>query len=260
MKIITIDEAKEKLMNICPSMYIRFLGDLRYDNVIKEDCSAYESHGAIIFKFKWISASDWYICDLGDSDMPAAVKEARETFNYDVRTEEIYFLKDIPENYDFGKLRVRLKFARIGDKFSYNDSNIRLLAKNDAEQMRALTTTPDNDSDMSKKIARYIMDNFQNFLDYGESSETDLLGIFDGITLAGAVSIADRWGELNYINNIFVSCDYRGRKYATRLLRAATSMYPEAIYTYECENNNFASIATAKSAGYNFVGTMCVDW
>lgn len=251
MNEISINEAKKLLMNSCAGLYAYIVFDFNYKGV-NEKSSAYESNGGVILKRWWRDSEYWwYICDLGDSDMTTLINESRMAFDYDIKNEEIYFIGNIPKDYDTGKAnKIQFKFTRTGEAGN-NYCDIRLLSESDSEQVEILTSVSDDDSNMAKKIAGNINYDFNN----AQKSDMYLLGIFDGITLAGAVSIADRWGDLMHIHNIFVSRDYRGRKYATRLIRAATAMYPGVIYTYDCDTDNFASISSAKSAGYTLAGT-----
>jgi len=248
MSEISIEEAKRQLMIACPPLYAYIVLNFNYEGVT-ENSTAYINHGAIILK-RWRSDDDysWFICDIGNSDMYAAIKDFKENFNDDKYT-EIYFIGNIPENYDTNGQTVRLKFTCTGKM--YDDKDIKILDKSDYSQMTILTNVPEDDSSRAKVFAGNIMQDYE----YAEASNVQVLGIFDSSKLAGAVSIADRWGELMHVNNIFVSKDYRGRKYATRLIRAATALHPGVIYTYECHVSNLASIASAKSADYTLVGT-----
>ena len=251
MNEISIEEVKRQFMIACPELYAYIVLDFNYEGVT-ENSSAYTSHGAIILK-RWLNKNDysWFVCDIGDSDMYAAIKDFEENF-YDDKYTEVYFIGNIPEDYNINGKTVRLKFTCTGK--TYDDNDIRLLDKDDFKQMTILTTVSEDDSVRTKVFAGNIMNDYE----YAESSDVQILGIFDSSTLAGAVSIADRWGELMHINNIFVSQDYRGRKYATRLIRAATSLCPGVIYTYECHVDNLVSIASAKSADYTLSGTYIV--
>jgi len=251
MNEISIHEAKKRLMGACPALYAYAVLDLNNYEGETENSYAYESHGAIIIK-KWWSNSEysWLICDVGNSDMIAAMKEPKEAFN-NQKLSSTYFIGNIPENYDTNGKWVRLKFACTSGGKTYDDTAVRVLTEENREQMILLTTVPEDDSNMAKMTARGI----KNDYDYARDCDIQMLGIFDGTTLAGAVSVADRWGELFHINNIFISRNYRGRKYATRLINTATGMHPGIIYTYDCNIDNFASIASAKSAGYILTGT-----
>jgi RimJ/RimL family protein N-acetyltransferase len=253
MNEITVNEAKIRLTDASPSMYAEIVSDFRYERV-SEKSSAYECHGAIILKW-WTEDSDyiWYICDLGDSDVISAIKSSRKRFNYDTANEYKYFLGDIPENYDAGAGLIRLKFSCSGKSINTN-SDIRLLSEEDRKLMLSLTSAVKNDSDNAKKVANWIM--YNDFDCSKQDPDIQLLGIFDGPTLAGAVSVINRWNkEEIIIHNIFVSINYRGRGYATRLICAATAMYPDIIYTYDCDISNIPSIASAKSASYTLAGT-----
>jgi hypothetical protein len=254
----TIYHAVEKLINVCPGIYTDLLRRL-HNADIKESSFAYESHGAVILNFNDRLRNDWHlynICDSGNSDMISAVKEAREAFQYDLMDEEVYFLGEIPQDYDVGKSRSSLKFICTGAQSKDIDLNIHLLSESDREQVNVLTALSDG-SDNEKFVAECIKDNF----DYSTGdSAMKMLGIFDGNTLAGAVSVTNRNIGLIYVNNIFVSRVYRGRKYSTCLLRAAMSLYPDVLYSYTCAADNTASKAAAESAGFEFAGTWLIGW
>ena len=99
-----------------------------------------------------------------------------------------------------------------------------------------------------ENVAKNLSCNFGN-------SNYKMLGIFDGVTLAGAVEVLNYDMKLMRVLNIFVSRKYRGRRYATRLIRAALALYPGAKFDYDCAKNNLASVAPAKSEGFLLAGT-----
>ena len=248
MKELSLEEAKKRLTSASAALYANVISE--YDKVK----SAYESHSGIILKKLNDACYWWFICDLGNSDMIELIKESRAAFGYNIGQELLYFVGEIPDNYKAeSEDCTQLFFARIGEACD-NDCDIRILSENDRSQVEILTKVPDDDSDRAKNIAGDIQRDFDNA---GKIEKYDiyLLGIFDCAALVGAVSLlADKLGTSIYVANIFVTRDYRGRNYATRLLRTATAMYPGVAYSYECAPNNFASIATAKSAGYILAG------
>ena len=248
---ITINEAKERLKNASVDLYATIIFYLRDDDV-NARVYAYESHGAIIISQWYYNINYWWhLCDVGGSDMVAAAADVKNTFGNDILINQAYFLNDIPKDYyvDTNDTRtmIMLKFAGVGKP--YNDSDIRLLMKNDREQIISLSA-PNDDSDFAEKIENEATNLSADF-----DGDLRLLGIFDEVTLAGAVSVNVNNTELIRVMNIFVSRKYRGRGYATRLIRAAMALYTDTWYDYECLKSNLASAASAKAAGYTLAGT-----
>lgn len=255
MNEIMIDEAIERLKKANPYLYAEVIITLGFDEY-KEKSSVYESNGCIIIKL-WSYHNDfygdvfwWYLCDTGDSDISEAATDFKCTFGDNIKINQVFFLGDIPSDYDMSinaGTQVYLRLGGIGNP--YIDPDIRLLSENDSEQLISLATLDDDNFVGSEKICtRY-------FLKYEFSQHEQLLGIFDGKTLAGAISVLNYNMELGRIINIMVSRKYRGRKYATRLIRAALALYPDLKYDYDCTKSNIASEASAKSAGFIVAGT-----
>jgi GNAT superfamily N-acetyltransferase len=53
---------------------------------------------------------------------------------------------------------------------------------------------------------------------------------------------------------VFIHKDYRRLGFGGRLVKAALSVYPDMGYYYQAKNQNHASIALAKSLGFEFAG------
>jgi len=234
---ITTNEAKDRLMSARPGLYASFAA-WEYD-------SAYESksHSAIIIKIG-SNPFVWYICDTGNSDMDLA--HAELTKNNDDKLDIIMiYARKLEGSYCWN-------FSCIGKP--YDDSDIRLLSENDREQVMAITSVLSNDdNEFAESIAQNLL---EHFLEMIQNSGICMFGIFDGETLAGAITIAKPNNKkATRILDIFIPNQYRGRGYAPRLIRAGLALYPEFIYTYDCGSDNYPSIAAAKSAGFVFEGT-----
>jgi hypothetical protein len=240
---ITINEAKKRLMNTCPGLYADFVSYLHDDDIIHKSYAC-ESHGAIVIRTLYaFETFTWYICDVGNSDMNSALAEINEKFGNNV--DKAMFCIGSYEGDNC------ISFSCIGEP--YEDSSIRPLNENDREQILSVTTVPDDDSEYAKIISKNIRDEFQNIMN---NPQKHILGIFDSDILAGVITFNNRNnGELIFISNVFVPYNYRKRGYTTRLIKAATAMYPDIRYVYSCGTYNFVSAASAKSAGYTFDGT-----
>lgn len=242
---ITVNEAKKRLMNACPGLYADLVVDLHDNNTISKS-RAYESHGSVIVKTFRYYGSDiliWYICDVGNSDMTSALAELTEK-NDDNLDKIMIFARECEGVHC-------LIFSCMGKP--YDDSDIRLLCENDREQFLSLTTVPDDDNEFAKSIAYNLTESFSVIK---HDSSIHIYGIFNGITLAGAISIKNKNNnEVIGVTDVFISRDYRGRGYAPRLIRSAMAKYPDARYSYSCGTNNYPSIASAKFAGFVFEGT-----
>jgi GNAT superfamily N-acetyltransferase len=240
---ITINEAKKRLMNAYPGLYADFVSDLNGTNSILQSC-AYESYGSVIVKtFRYYGSEIlvWYICDVGNSDMTSALAEL--TAQDDDTLDKIMICAGECEGVHC------LIFSCMGKP--YDDPDIRLLCENDRDQFMSLTTVPEYDDEFAKSIACNLTGSFS---DMKHDSSIQILGIFCGMTLAGAISVKNK-KEVITVTNVFVSHDYRGRGYASRLIRSAMAMYPDTRYSYSCGTDNYPSIASAKSAGFVFEGT-----
>lgn len=246
---ITLNEAKKRLMNAYPGLYANLVSDLRDNDTISKS-RAYDSHGAVLLRTFWYYGSDilkWYICDIGNSDMALAHNELTEKSNDNLDKIMIYARECEGVHC--------LIFSCIGKP--YNDPDIRLLCENDREQILSLTTVPDDDNQYAKSIAHNLTEDFSDMKD---DSSIHVLGIFDGTTLAGVISIKNKNNkEVIVVSNVFVSHHYRGLGYAPRLIRAAMAMYPDERYSYSCGTDNYPSIVSAKAAGYAFEGTYIFD-
>lgn len=240
---ITVNEARKRLINASHGLYADFISYLHDDDIISRS-NAYESHGAVIIKTLYaFETFTWYICDIGNSDMSLALTELTEKFGNKIDRSMFYI-----GNYEGEHC---LSFSCIGKP--YDDSDIRSLSEDDLEQIRSVLTVPDDDSEYAKIIAQNINEVLTEIF---YNTQKHILGIFDGKTLAGMITFNNRNNmELIHMSNVFISRDYRRRGYATRLIRAATAVYPDVIYSYSCGTSNLASAASAKSAGYVFDGT-----
>lgn len=240
---ITINEAMKNLMGSCPGLYADFVIDFS-DVSIASISSAYKCGDAIAIKTLWSNSNEyiWYICDTGDSNMDLALADLN---TYDKN--------------EFDKILIHAKeldsincliFSCFGTP--YEDEFIRALNESDSEQMLSLTTVHDDDNPFSKSISECLRN---NYLSIKKDSSIHTLGIFEGVTLTGAISIKNKHNSVIVISDIFVPKEYRGKGYATRLIHAALSMYPGVRYSYSCGTDNNASISSAKSAGFVFEGT-----
>jgi len=244
---ITINEAKNRLMSACPGLYAGFVSDWAYDEKVFSNSSAYESRSntAVIVKtFRGYGSNPlvWYICDTGDSDMDLAHSEISKN-NADKLDIIMIYARELKGDYC-------LIFSCVGKP--YDDPDIRFLSENDRKQMIS-TTVPDNDNEFAKSISQNLLQNFLNMIQY---SNSHMLGIFDGETLAGVIEISKpKNKEAVCVNYVFVPIDYRGRGYAPRLIRAGMAVYPGIRYIYSCGSDNNPSIAAAKSAGFVCEGT-----
>jgi len=229
---ITIDEAKNRLMTVRPGLYAGFVSGSN------DWLNAYENHGVVIVKRPWYNNPDeiiYFTCDVGnsDADLNLVLEELGEV------SKIMWYIGEYPSDQT-------LCFSCIGTP--YEDSSIRPLTENDREQVMVVTNVPDNDTEFGKGIAINIKENF--------STVPHVLGIFANTELAGIITLENiNNGEVIKIINVFVPLNFRGRGYAPRLIRAATAMYPGALYEYNCYSTNHASAAAAKSAGYIFEGT-----
>lgn len=241
MKEIDLNEALKTLMNRQPGLYADF--DFS-DDIIASMSSAYHCSDAIAIKtLNWNQTQFiWYLCDIGNCNMELSLT----TLN-----------AHDPENLD--KILIYAKavdgvhclvFSCTGKP--YEDACIRLLEEKDSEQLLALTTIYDDNNPFSQSIA----ENIQNqYFHLKEDAALHMLGIFEGATLAGAISIENKHNKVIVIRDVFVAKEYRGKKYATRLIRAALALYIDAPYSYSCGSDNPASSAAAKAAGFAFEGT-----
>jgi len=228
-------------MDACPGLYASIAADLR-----KGRPRAYESHGAIILKSLWYYDEHsrgkpiWYACDLGSSDLDAA----RAALKCKIGKRAIYRIGPHSDE-------CSLVFSRMGEP--YDDPDIRQLTEDDRKQILEILAVPADDSYEAKAIAEVIRESLADTL---KCSDKYLLGIFDGADLAGLLKLSDEnSGELMHIDDVFVPRQHRGRKYAPRLIRAATAMVPGARYVYSCGSENAASIASAQSAGFALAGS-----
>ena len=247
---IAIDEAIERLKNANEYLYAEIMITLGYDE-IKTKSHAYESRGAVMIKqWYWGTLFCWHLCDICGADMIAAAADFKNMFGDDIKIKYAYFLEDMPGEYDMSINEgtvVHLRFGGVGKL--YDDADIRLLSENDREQIISLTASNNDTGDTEfENVAQNLNSDFS-----GDNYK--LLGIFDGVTLAGAVEVLNYDMKLMRVLNIFVSRKYRGRGYAARLIRAALALYPGAIYDYDCYKSNLASAASAKSAGLILAGT-----
>jgi RimJ/RimL family protein N-acetyltransferase len=247
---ITIDEAVERLKNANEYLYAETIITLGYDE-IRNKSYAYESYKVIIIK-QWCYGATfyWHLCDVGDSDMVSAAEDFKNAFADDIKINYTYFLKDKPDDYDMSINEgtvAHLRFGGVGK--SYNDIDIRLLSESDRKQILFLTTpNPVGNNYEFENVAQNLNSDFSN-------DNYKLIGIFDGVTLAGAVEVLNYDMKLMRVLNIFILRKYRGQGYATRLLRAALALYPGAKYDYDCEKSNVVSAASARSAGFILAGT-----
>lgn len=248
---ISINEAKKCLIDSSLALY----GDLVYhlqDVDIVGKSSAYESHGAIIIKTTWYHSENivWYLCDIGNSNMISALTELTKKFGKNINR-AMYCLRDYPGDHCY-------VFERKGEL--YNDVAIRLLSENDRELIISLTKVADDDNEYAIDIAKMIHENIAEI----NNKNIYVHGIFDGTILAGLI-ISKKHNiiefNLEYVNivDLFITRNYRGRGYATRLIRYATAVFPDLNYIYSCGTINLASIASAKSAGYILGGTYIDD-
>ena len=245
---ITINEARKRLMAARPGLYAGFVSSWADDEDISSKSSAYESknHSAVIIKtFRFYGSNPlvWYICDTGNSDMAAAHAELSEK-NYDHSDVIMIYARELEGSYS-------LIFSCIGKP--YDDSDIRFLSETDREQILSITTVPDDDNEFGKSISQNLLQDFSEMI---QESNSHMLGIFDGETLAGAINI---WKPNNdesvSVGSIFIPRNYRGRGYAPRLIRAGMAIYPGARFIYNCGSDNYPSMAAAKSAGFVCEGT-----
>lgn len=241
---LSLNKAKEKLMTIRPGLYADFVSGL-HSQSITESSSAYELRGAIAIKApSWDNKKQvWYICDIGESDMPAALAELRanDTDNLDIIMIYARELEGIH----------CLIFSNIGKE--HEDPAIRALSSADSKQVVALTTVEDDGNIFNKSISENI---YNDFLKLDNDVSMQLLGIFNGNMLVGAISIENRnHNEVIIVRHLFVAKNHRGKGYASRLVKSALTLYPEARYSYSCGTDNHASVATAKATEFTFEGT-----
>lgn len=243
MELLSIKDAAERLQGASPGLYADFLAATRQHWAAAQ---AYACAGAVVVKTAGYSSDPaevvWYICDTGGSQVKTALRAVRQVAGQ--AGVSLFYMGTCRGQHS-------LLFSRMGE--AYADTGIRALQAGDAAQLTALTDVPRRDwNPAARPIAQSIQKNFaQSLCD----TNRQLLGIFDGAALAGAVSIARAENAaLITISNVFVPAAYRGRGYAARLVRAATAVEPSARYVYSCGSGNTASIATAKSAGYHLAG------
>lgn len=242
---ITLSEAKKRLMDARPGLYADLVSDLCDNSVILRS-RAYESHGAVIVKTFRYYGSDtliWYICDIGESDMTSALADLAEE-NDDNLDRIMIYARECEGIHC-------LVFSCLGRP--YDDSDIRLLSEDDRGQFLSFTDVPEDDNEFARSIANNLTGSFSDMI---QDSSIHILGIFDGKTLVGAISIKNKSNnEVIVVNNILISRDYRGRGYSARLIRSAMAMYLGALYSYSCGTDNYPSIASAKAVGFVFEGT-----
>jgi len=241
MKQITILEAKQRLLAACPGLYANLTIDLREE----PNSRAYEYHGAVILKTMiHYSSSEikpiWYICDAGSSNLAAAQDALRRK----KRKATYYISPRAGENC--------LVFSRLGE--AYDDPAIRPLTPEDEATICSILHVAEDDSEEARIIAGIIRSELATYI---VDPTRHFLGLFEETALRGVLVYNNRGnGEVTVINDVFVPREQRGRGFAVRLVRAATAVHPGARYVYSCGSQNFASIATAKKAGYMLAGTV----
>lgn len=249
---ITMNEAKEKLMNASSALYEQSFYTIQLNDKHSKSC-AYESHNSVIIKaFRGVDPGEftWKICYVGNSDVLSALAEVKEESGDNIRIDV----------YRIGEYDGELIFTGTGK--TYSDPDIRPIFENDIEQIRSLVTIPDDDTDYAKSIGKSI----ENQIATIGYPWVHTLGIFDGLTLAGVIISVMSFPQILveqkkipknfvHINSIFIHRDYRGRGYAPRSIRAATAVCPDARYSYICHKENLPSKVSIKSAGYSLAGT-----
>jgi len=245
MKRISISEAKELLFS-CDAKYVsQEQASVYYDNFserIKLD--TYVSHCCLIVKCD----NDWHIHALsGESDIISAIQKVRD--NMDPCTDRIMVLtwKSIPN--ELNDKKGAYKLARCYKP--YSDDSIRKVTAEDLSHIQICCAFDPDDNQIGQTIARDFLTCYNDFTN--DSCVTNL-GLFEDNSLVGFVQSFEQ-KELGISTvNIYVNRSYRNKGYAKRLLSAICAISENTVYCYSCVKRNVASVNTARSCGFQFMG------
>jgi len=245
MKQISANEAKELLFS-CDAKYVsQEQSSIYYDNFsgrIKVD--TYICYDCLVLK----SDNDWHIHAIGaDSDISRAIKEVKEIM--DTSSEKLMVLTwdNIPD--ELSENKGAYKFARCYEP--YADNYIRELKMTDFEQVKDCCLYDPEDNPIGQNIANDFLTYYSDFINDPNATN---LGLFEDNSLVGFVQAFEQKElELSTVN-IYVKRSYRNNGYAKRLLSAICATSENTVYCYSCVKRNVASINTAKSCGFQFMG------
>jgi len=244
MKRISVNEAKELLFS-CDAKYVsqeqssiyydNFSGRIKIDTYICCDC--------LIVKCD----NDWHIHALSSkADILSAIQKVKG-FMDPADKLMVLTLNNIPD--ELNDNHGAYKFARRYKP--YIDDSVRELTMEDFCLVQDCCSHDPDDNQIGQSIAKDFLTYYNDFINDPNATN---LGIFEENGLVGFVQSFEQ-KELGLATvNIYVNRKHRSKGYAKRLLSAICAASEKTVYCYSCVKRNVASVNTAKSCGFQFMG------
>lgn len=249
MNLISKDKAREIILKsgkaVNTESLVNYYGDLNdyMDNIL-----TYESNGCVLLNITNSDDFQWAIYSvISETDIISALKSNPQLKTASGITG--YITGEFPIEIDKRMHQGWQKYRKFGE--NYSDCSVRKITSEDKELMDNFLTAPEDDS-------RYATVEIENLsYEFNESiGEFEILGVFEGNELTGLISIRNYESvDIVQLCDLYVKKDFRQKGYSKRLISAACSLYPNKEYFYTVAESNLASIAAAKSCGFNYIGT-----